>query len=141
MLPGWTFNDGPREQPAGKSQVVRSFARLLAAAEECENAGAKVIFTTPFPRDAKSMPISHVEPWRWLRREILSLRNNGETVLGVAALLGSEVNGKLTGTYLNHFTTDNAHPNDHGHEAIADLLRVELIQLFDKKRTLTEVED
>jgi hypothetical protein len=121
VLPGWTFNErnGPAHADASANNVFAS--RLLASADLARSHGAIPIFLTPMPRDAASMTDAQVIPWRALRETILGMRAAGDYVLDVTPLLGSTTDGMLDGTYdprLN-VSTDNVHPNDAGHAAIA----------------------
>lgn len=129
VLPGWTFND-EGEVNADERATNIFMARLIQAADSCIMHGTVPIFLTPFPRDAKSMTIVQVEPWRKLREAILSMRHSGAVVVDATAILGSRSqSGAFDGTYLPEFSTDGAHPNNTGHEAISNALTAELKKL------------
>ena len=122
ILPGWTYNDQTGDVRADRRAVETFFARLLMAIEQCEARGVLPVLMTPLPRDAESMGPAQLEPWHWLRAEILEMGRRGAVVLDATALLGRTSFDKLDGTYRPEFTSDNMHPNDDGHAAAAGLL-------------------
>ena len=122
ILPGWTYNDQTGDIRADRRAMEKFFARLLMAIEQCEARGILPVLMTPLPRDAESMGPLQLEPWHWLRAEILEMGKRGAVVLDAAALLGRMSLDRLDGTYRPEFTSDNMHPNDDGHAAAAGLL-------------------
>lgn len=122
ILPGWTYNDRTGHINADRVAMEKFFARLLMAAEQCEARGILPVFMTPFPRDVASMGPEQMEPWYWLRAEILEIGRKGATVIDSAALLGRTSPGGLDGTYKSEYTSDNMHPDDQGHAALAEPL-------------------
>ena len=119
LLPGWTFNDETGDVKADQTAMDLFFARLLNAAEICEARGILPIILTPFPRDAGSMTPVQQGPWRWLRDTLLALRGSGAVVIDTSAILGNQQNGVFDCTYRASMSSDQMHPNDDGHAAIA----------------------
>ena len=119
VLPGWTFNDATGGVKSDQAAMNIFFARLLNAVELCEANGILPVILTPFPRDAEHMTEVQLGPWRWLREKLLGLRNSGSAVIDATAILGRQENGIFDGTYLPSMSTDQAHPHDLGHVAIA----------------------
>jgi hypothetical protein len=122
VLPGWSYNEVNGEINADSTACNRFFARLLQVSDVVRMSGAIPIFLTPFPRDDKAMLVPQVKEWLKLRRSILDMRLQGEIVIDAAAALGRRTNSVLDGTYIQKMTTDNVHPNDVGHAAVAALL-------------------
>ena len=122
VLPGWTYNDEVRGVHAGAEACSIFFARLLQAIDLCKAVGAVPIILTPFPRDPESMGAAQLIPWRRLRNDVLAFRTSGKIVLDTTSILGRMRDGMFDGTYLPEFTTDQVHPNDAGHQAVADRL-------------------
>ena len=123
VLPGWSYNELNGEINADSIACSRFFARLLQVSDVVRMSGAIPIFLTPFPRDDKAMLVPQVTAWLKLRQSILDMRMQGEIVIDAAAALGHSTNGVLDGTYNPNVTTDNVHPNDAGHAAVAAQLR------------------
>ncbi len=101
----------------------RFFARLLQAADMVRLNGAVPLWLTPFPRNSSFMTAERLAPWRALRQSILGLQTAGEIVADATAVLGNMTAGEYDGTYLPAMTSDQLHPNDNGHAAVADLLK------------------
>lgn len=138
VLPGWTYND---DGPQGRADhvAVRAFlARLLRAVSECESRGILPVICTPFPRDAARMGTLQVGPWRWIRERILELGADDRVlVIDATSVLGHREAGKFNGTYDPAMSTDQAHPDDAGHAAVARLLRPFLDAACRQKRVGT----
>ena len=73
---------------------------------------------TPFPRDRESMTAHRLEPWRWVRDRVLDLQGQCH-VLDATEILGRKIETTFDGTYLSDYSTDQIHPNDAGHFAVA----------------------
>ena len=136
VLPGWTFNDMSGSVHADQAANDAFLARLLMTSEACVSNGAVPIFLTPFPRDAHSMNEEVVRPWLKLRRFILSMRDSGAIVVDATQLLGARSSsGEFDGCYLPQYTSDQVHPNDAGHAALAKILGAEIEKLIDDSGT------
>jgi hypothetical protein len=122
VLPGWTYNDRTGDVRADQTLMNVFLARLLSAVEICEANGTLPIILTPFPRNADAMTEVQLEPWRWLRAELLRLRGSAAVVIDATSILGRQDNGVFDGTYLPSMSSDQMHPNDEGHIAIARAL-------------------
>ncbi len=123
VLPGWTANEINRDSKADAVCCERFFARLLQTADMVRLSGAVPLWLTPFPRNPKFMIPERLAPWRSLRRSILGMQSAGELVADATAVLGNVTAGHFDGTYLPGMTSDQIHPNDSGHAAVADLLK------------------
>ena len=123
VLPGWTANEINRDSKADAVCCQRFFARLLQTADMVRLSGAVPLWLTPFPRNPDFMIPERLAPWRALRQSILGLQNAGELVADATAVLGNIKDGDFDGTYLPGMTSDQMHPNDNGHAAVADLLK------------------
>jgi hypothetical protein len=123
VLPGWTANDRSGNAQADQTAVSRFFGRLLLAAEICEAERALPIFLTPFPRDPGFMGMDRFGPWTWVREQILALRQHGAMVIDATPLLAQVENGIAFGTYKPEYSNDAMHPNDAGHQMVADLFQ------------------
>jgi hypothetical protein len=129
VLPGWSYNDCSGYIHADQAAVDRFIAYLVETAELCENSGVLPIFLTPFPRDAESMSVIQLGPWRELREIILKMKSAGAIVLDATSLLGRTVAGEFDGTYLPGLSDDTIHPNDKAHLAVANEL-ISLLQVI-----------
>jgi hypothetical protein len=129
VLPGWTYNEMNGAVHADRMAVDLFFARLLMTAEQCTSNGAIPIFLTPFPRDPGGMTPAQVLPWRSTRNAIMALRERGAIVVDAASILGRTSGVELDGTYLPRYTSDQAHPNNAGHAAIASKLTTVIREL------------
>jgi hypothetical protein len=123
VLPGWTANESNRDLRADQVCCDRFFAGLLQAADMVRLNGAVPLLLTPFPRNPSFMTADRLAPWRALRQSILGLQKAGEIVADATAVLGNMTAGDFDGTYLPAMTSDQLHPNDNGHAAVAKLLR------------------
>jgi hypothetical protein len=119
VLPGWTYNDSTGEIKADQTAMNIFFARLLSVVEMCESNEILPIILTPFPRNTEAMTEVQLRPWRWLRENLLALRNSGTIVIDATSILGRQHNGVLDGTYISSMSDDQTHPNDGGHIALA----------------------
>jgi hypothetical protein len=127
-LPGWTYNDKTGDIKADQTAAELFLARLLSAIELCEANGIIPIIFTPFPRDAKSMTEVQVKPWRWLRDAALALRSSTVIVIDASAILGQQEQSQFTGTYKPGASDEEVHPNDAGHNALAQALANTIVQ-------------
>ena len=135
VLPGWTYNDmsGPVHADAAANDIF--LARLLMTAEACVSNGAVPIFLTPFPRDPQSMTEQCLRPWLKLHQHILSMRDSGRYRCRCHRPTRRQIAlGEFDGRYLPEYTSDQMHPNDAGHAALADLLAVEIQKLVGDAR-------
>lgn len=119
VLPGWTFNDRSGSVKADQAAMDVFLARLLSTIETCQANNVLPIVLTPFPRDSEAMSDVQLVPWRWLRQTLLELQSPGMTVIDATAILGQQRNNAFDGTYLPQMSTDQMHPNNDGHMAIA----------------------
>jgi hypothetical protein len=68
------------------------------------------------------MTADQLIPWLWLRETLLRLRGSDAVVIDATAILGRHDNGTFDGTYLPSMSSDQMHPNDHGHAVVARML-------------------
>lgn len=124
VLPGWTYNDDGPEGRADRVAVQMFLAHLLRAVGACESRGVLPVICTPFPRDAERMGPAQLGPWRWIRERILEIGADDRVlVLDATSVLGHREAGKFSGTYSPTMSTDQAHPDNAGHDAVGRLLR------------------
>lgn len=123
ILPGWTANEMNGSTQADHVANMQFFSRLLQTADVVRMNGAIPIWLTPFPRDRSFMTPPRLSGWQYMRQIILSMKKQGEIVVDATAALGNLQSSEFDGTYIPTMTTDDIHPNDLGHAAVAALLR------------------
>lgn len=122
VLPGWSYNDTNGSVHSDEVAASAFLARLFLAADAVRDAGALPVWLTPFPRNPAAMTQEVLAVWQSLRATLLAKRDAGEVVVDAASVLSVSHEGGLKGTYRSEFTTDNVHPNDEGHAAVASCI-------------------
>jgi hypothetical protein len=122
VMPGWTYNDIGEQGHADWRAVGAFVTRLVQASKECLDHGALPIFLTPMPRTDVLTSATLLGPWLELRKGMLKLRDAGAVVVDASTILSRMSGGLPDGTYLPEYTDDGIHPNDNGHQAIANAL-------------------
>lgn len=118
ILPGWTANDHTCTSEAADVIDARFLSRLNRMTQLIRQTGAVPIFLTPFPSNFEFWTDERLISWLNVRKEILDYQCD-DIVIDASKILSLTKNGQLNGRYIEGLSSDEAHPNDAGHNLIS----------------------